>query len=1679
MKLKQKILSKVLIIMLLLEYFLPFGNLAIAAFSENVLINQNDKTNVKNVNFDSYLKENTHKAIYSIGEKASIFLKLNVKDTGSIVNGRVEFINPNFLLDESFSNEYIKGIKNNTIELNNIENGGTELTIEVPIKMLDAEIVDTDVFSKISKLNFNGTYVDENKKETRISKDMYNKIIWHGTANSSLSGEITTILPYNEKNEFGVMMQIKVLSEIIENKLPISNTKIEVAIPNIQGVKASRVNVIANTIKGNDKKEKIDFNISNYTYNAEQEMLNITTKNNVTEGKIDWNKGKEEYIINVIYEGKEIYNKIKQQTKANNEQIEILTKSEIEVFNNEQTKLNTQNTISGILKETKGRLAEENIKVTNKVSKAYLYSNLKNNLGNKKETNYEVKYEIQVNDHLLLDTIELKQQYDKFINKDNTILSTTIGEKNYTYNKNIKVSKKEFDKILGENGVADIFLEDGTTKIGTINSKTEIDNEENYYIDISQNNTNNIVIKTSKPLLEGTIIFKFDKAIKKDINLTQKQIQNIEKLKIDSNNSNDIAEMTMQETTTVAELQINQENLSTVDVNENVELRIVLDNSDIYNALYENPTFKIILPKQIKDIKLNSYNMLMNNGLEIQEIKINKENENQVINLKLEGKQQDYTIGADYKGTIIILNLNLNLDRLSTTSKENLSIDIKNNNPVSLNNEQLINKEINIVAPFGVVAVNSTSRHEKNETANTLSISDEIKNIKIEPYTNNQTVTISGKIINNYPNNIKNMVVLGRIPSKGNKNIETNEDFKSTFDTTLDGKIEVIGIDSTKYKIYYSDNLNATKDLQKVENNWTETPSANVKSYLIEFKDTIDASTNIEYEYTVKIPDQLETNQVSSHMFKLYYTNVSNIGEIEESKVSPIIRITTGEGPILNITINPVLPNGVNFVRDGQYIKMKATIKNTGKVAAEDVKLIVEDTENVKLAEYSVSTGVIPSLKEIIEESIGTIEPNEQKEVNYYIRLKRPEPKEEVKPEGEIAPEEESPKTVPEVDYKVQHNIKAKTSGITNEIKSNDVEFEIQEGNVLLSMGSDKTEEMNLTNGYRLNICITVSDLLLKESKSKEVEFKIPEGLTYINATIRNNSLGSEKITKGISYDDNTRSLKVKIDDDNLSKRIDVFLDVNDGTEKFQLYAKLKNDKISESYSNVLEYEISQPQVKISEMTTTSKYVKENQIIEYKVNVSNIGNIIINQLLLKTKIPEGVELEKATFNYAGQEQIVNYLKDDELVIEIPRLEIGESKDIIIQYKANLLKDKTEDEKKIENQLNVVYKFFKNGKVETLELGKTNVVTNFIEYDENQHKNNNFFPDGNQDEPIKPSTKRFKITGTAWLDTNKNGKRDAEESLLSDIPVILLDKMNNKVVIDPETNQEKRTITDKDGKYVFDNLEPKQYIVLFIYDHSNYTVTEYQRKDVPLDLNSDFIDVEATINGENKIIAMSDNVIITNDNVRDIDFGAYKSEKFDLRLDKYISKVILSTPTIGTKEYNYKDKKVAKVEVLAKNVGKSSAIIEYKIVVKNEGAIPGYVKKIADYLPNEMKFISQMNKDWYVSNNGELYNTSLQNVKINPGESKEVILVVSQEITEENMGIHTNKAEIYECYNEQAIEDMDSKPGNKNENEDDMSEAQLVTSIVTGKILGYTFIGLISISLIAFSAYEIRKRVLNK
>ena len=219
--------------------------------------------------------------------------------------------------------------------------------------------------------------------------------------------------------------------------------------------------------------------------------------------------------------------------------------------------------------------------------------------------------------------------------------------------------------------------------------------------------------------------------------------------------------------------------------------------------------------------------------------------------------------------------------------------------------------------------------------------------------------------------------------------------------------------------------------------------------------------------------------------------------------------------------------------------------------------------------------------------------------------------------------------------------------------------------------------------------------------------------------------------------------------------------------------------------------------------------------------------------------------------------------------------------------------------------------------------------------------------------------------------------------------------------------------------------------------------------------------------------------IVNANHYNMDLGLKEKEKFDLKLDMNVSKVTITNPKLDTQTKEYNSNYVM-VSLLNTYVEYSTVLVEYTLSVTNQGKVAGYAKELIDYLPAGMAFSSDLNNNWYLGTDGNLYTTSLANTLINPGETKNVKLVLSKKMTGENVGLVHNVAEISKDYNEYGLRDGNSTPGNKQDGENDMTAADVLLSMSTGReIASFMGITIGIIAVVAVVAFLIRKYIIRR
>ena len=1661
-KLFERVIALILVLILTSANMFILGEYTIAsALSDEELNAQTSETNHNNVEFNSYFYGGTHNQMLDIGsEDAKIYVQIKVNNVGYLENGVIEFQNTNFKLKDGITNDNIQSIENNQIKLKRINNG-SDITLELPIDILRDDNVSLDYFNKETTTKFTGTYVDDEGKKNSVEKEVINKLSWRGTADAELTAEATKYVPYATNGEYGVMVQVKVNSSIKDNALPIKDTNIELTMPTINNIKPTSVNVISTKTEAtNGKTDGFDFTNSNYSYDVEQNVVSINTSN--SKNNISWRTGAtDEYLVIYLFEGKEIYD----YAVANGINSSVDVKAELTVYNGVEETVDSNTTAKIEFTEREGTVADFAILSSENISKGFAYANY--DTDDKVETEYYTKYIATVNSAKLTTSIQFTQEYDRFLTEDDNEFPTTVGNTNYAYNKKIKVEQDIFNKILGEDGEITVEAEDGT-ELGKINKNSTLENG-NYVLDISDKDNNKVVIKTTAPIAEGQLEVNIEKALKGNMGYSKEQLKTFTKMRVDLEGKTNTTTFTawrqflLKEPETKVELSINKEDLTTVLPNENVEIRAVLNTSSEFNALFSNPTLKITLPSYIEEVTIRSTNILLANGLKVKSTKVTEENGHKVINIALQGTQTEYAIDAEYKGAIVVLNTDLTTDTLTPSGKDKITMKYTNNNDVATKPEGTVETEVNFVAPSGIVAANGISDY-KDGAEPILSISDEAKTVEIDTYSDKRTAKMNGTIINNYSNSISNVVVLGRIPAQGNKVIDTNNDMGSTFTTPLSTQIGISGVSNSNYKVYYSDNINATRDLKDSNNGWVEDGTTNSKSFMIVFNSSYEMASGekIDFTYDIELPANLAPNNSTFGMYKVYYTNNADIGQVEESKTSAIIGLTTGQGPELEVKLSST----ANTVREGQYIKMKVDVKNTGKVDAEGVKVNIEPPEYITLMEYGVGNGFFEIEEEKQTIDLGTIKAGETKSTIYYVKIDNDTTMVDPSVSEGMTEEEYFDYAEQKAQFpkEIINTVSASVDGISGEIVSNECKFEVQDGQISIYMYTNASETQVMKPGEEMEAIIPIRNISgTGDLTNTIVTLKLPNGIKYVSGTINDGIASEGENSDGITYDEGTNTVTANIGTLDIQKYITLQLEVTEVQANVSMMAEARADNVDTHYSNIIEYNIENANLEISELTSSPRYIKESQNVEYKFSITNVGESIVKNVNIVDVLPQELTYVESRYIYNGEEVVDNNLRNGRVDFNIARIDPGETIEITIVARAGLLPDR--NDKEVQNKVQISATGF--------DAIETNTVTNIIEYYEDAHTG-----EEEGEDPTRPSN-RYRITGTAWVDENMDGKRDASEQTLSGIQVILLNKNATSIIRDPDTNESKITTTGSNGSYEFDNLPNGEYLVIFVYDSSNYSLTEYQKDGVSESFNSDAIDINITLDGKRRIAAITDVITINGANARDIDIGLYTANKFDLKLDKYVDKITLTTPTIGTAEYNY-NSDVAKFEVLSRNFGRSSAVIEYKMVITNEGSVPGYVNKIVDYLPEEVSFNTELNADWYLSDNGNIYNASLANEKINPGETKEVTLIVSMKVTEDLIGTFSNTAEIYESYNEFGLQDIDSTAGNGINAEDDMSTADVVVAVVTGNaVIIYTIVALVVIALIGFGIYEIRKHVLIK
>lgn len=1644
-----KVIAIIVVMLLTMSDFLFVG-----ASTVSYAIN-NAKTNSANVEFSTYFLNQAGEKVEKIEEDINkgdlyLYVDVTVKNEGYF-NGSVTFNNNNFNVKPEVMSNDIAEISGNKVTLKQI-NAGTTTTIKLAVEAIKNNTINIQDLNRKTNVVLEGQYINsknvEKSKKVDIKGNDSVEVNWVSNPNTAneLTSRVLTNNVYTVNGEEKKVLQILINNKITNNNYPVKNTTIDLTVPeNVKDVSVhSRTNSATNS--------GVQFSNKNYNYNKAKNTLTINVEN-VDKNNISWNKNiQDTFVVTYTFD---------KDTNIQNSDVTI--NSTISIYDNKELKatnnVHINENIDGIISYNVS--SEEQA-----IYKGKLYTG--------EERNYNTTTEINVDYLDVADNISVKENTSSYMAQD-------ISTKANIIYKESRINKNEFLKVFGEDGSIVIKDEKGTI-VANINKDSGTD--ENGDIVISYySDTYGVIFETTKPIALGTVKIRNIKTISN--NNYSREIINMltgikENIAGNYNKKEDItseSKIELKNITSNAKLNVGTTTLSALETNKKVKITTVLENNDESKDLFKNPVLKITLPKQVTNVQAKC-KLLYGNGLELGNAKIYKENENNIIEIDLAGEQTKYNTET-IEGTTVIIYADLELDKLSTSGEEQIKLNYTNEIATSLsdNGEESVN--VKIVANEGIITTNNVKEYGIQ------TIGDQgKKNVGLELAKEAKDATINISTINNDGATVKDVKILGSFPTKKDDNLNAK----------LTSGINVLS-ENKNVQVYYSNQENPTADLNESNNGWSKKGSAsNSKSYLITV-DEMAVGEKLEAEYKINIPENLVYNMGARESYGVTYTNVNT--NQEKTASASTLDLTTGAGPELAIDIKATVGNDVvgegkvekdstgETITSGEIVKYEVTLKNNGNEDATNVELkeiIPAHTIAMELAKQDDGNGIgTPQvyLKELedkeISKTIEKIAIGETKKVNLYIK----------------ADAQEETSEVVSNEITVKYKEREEKRYITNTIKNSNINLNF----------SDPESMEELEQGQETRLCLNVNNVTENDLKNVNVEFITNDAFEVTKIETFDDSKLDDESYEGDVLE-NTNRIEIK----NMSKEMPIFVTVKaknaTTVKKGTIYAKVTENK-HVVRSNAISVDVKAMKLSINlGATNAGESVKPSQEIDYQINVANEkGAIDISDLIIEDYLDNCLEVNSVQLNgkeLSTEEYSLQNSEENEgqiLTIE-GELKSGENANILIKTKVNDEVQSYEDTEivndakisvldtvvastdKVVHLLGATVKDEPEGTKVTNNGGNNEKPsnTNGNQNNQNNNNNNNQENPSNNNQSQEPNNnsnqgeeKTYTISGTAWLDANEDGKRDQEEEKLGDIDVKLVNLQTNSV-----TATEK---TDEEGYYAFSKISEGKYLVVFGYDTEKYVPTVYQADGVQDSQNSDVEIINTVMEGTEQRVAATDTLEIINSSKSNIDLGLVEAKTFDLELSKTISKVTI-TNSEGTKTNEYDNVSLAKVEIAAKHLQNSTVVIEYKIKVKNNGELAGYVKNIVDYKPTDLTFNSSLNPEWY-QEEGNLHTTSLANTKLEAGEEKELTLVLTKTMTESNTGLVNNTAEISEAYNNLGIDDVDSTPGNKQKSEDDMGSCNCIISVKTGVAITYITLTLSIIAVMAVGTYIISRKVLNK
>ena len=1576
----EKVIFIILIIQtMILGNFIFIGKNIVEAISEETV--QSTTTNCKNVELSAYFK--TEEGKYStqkdlhLNQIEKLYIKVEVKKEGYF-EGFLSLENSNVDLKNTILSDKVEKIEGNKIKLKQIRAGET---IEIPVEIVlqRKTQIPLSFFNAQIQVKIEGTYQGNVQNNIEVTGSVNVNVKWYSKNKSAvLEGEVITNKTYYLNEIEKTVLQMSLYTGLTEQDYAIKSTDVKIQVPCKE--KIEKIEVIG-----------IDTNLpiteKNYQFDKETGILEISLFNEETGENVIWQNKLDQILLNIQYQEKV---EIKSATLDISEQLELY----------DTTKLEKNLQLS--LEEEKEGLSTYKIQNT----EAQIYNG---RLLAGEEKDFQRNSIINLNDTQILHSFEFIEKQDKY----------RIGKKeenaNSTYLQT-KITKQELDFVLGEKGILRI-LNQNKEVIIEITKQTVAENGE--LIITYPENIKEIIIQIENPEQRGKLELRHIKRLQEDkrnIEIQQadaliQRIQNYDKYE----EENVLEIIQAKETIST---QINKKELTALELNENIEMRVIFLTNNDEQKLFKNPKIEIQFPAEIEEINVKSIHLLNEEELKIVSAGMLNTENGKKLQIQLEGEQSyhreelqnaNISIAADIKISTEIGNVERQIiTKLTNSNQEEV--------------QEIL--PIQICTLENILALNNMK--ELGLESNGMQQEQEIT-LKSETAIEQTSVDIA--VINHKNNEVSNVSILGRFPTQG---IVEQGKKENTMPIQVMSPLQLQGVDESQIKIYYSTQENVTQDITDENNQWRESieNGNEVKNYLIKI-DKIQKDQKILASYQITLPEDLESKMVAYQQYKVLYHE----GDDTETETvnSTSLLLTTEEQEKASLQVDLSATVGGEELKEGDTVK-------TGEVI--HYRLEVRNTSQTELKNLSAQM--------ILPEDVVWVEPDEGEigyeytGAKYYLERQERQityPIDKIGV-GEVFVKEFEVRVKQEIQTDSIKNI-AQVQWEDNTIMSNEWQNKLEKTDLRVSLKRVLDRGVNIAEGSTINYYVIIENMTNQKQENVMVRPVIPEGTEIESLIVKqyeNNEPVDEKWLEQLEGDISIGDIK-----ENGVVVLEIILKINKietANNQIGVVTLAKTQNQDWCRSNIYMTEVQRFDVSMNMISNSqSEIIKEDDMFEYTIEIQNNSSSETTMILLD-QVPEILDIMYIKKNgEIVQERIENEEEIQPIPNEIEEEITLNTKEKMIYTIGVRVKDKGEEE--ISSVINKAILLVNGAERATAQV-------------EHQY-----------DKEDEAGNKIYSIRGTVWEDIDKNGKRTSEEPLLEGIRVLLLDVNTGKIVKDEDGN-ERITITNNQGLYEFYGVHSGRYMPIFEYDTTKYELSPYRAEDVEETENSDVIAKELEIKGQRKIYAVTEIINVENSDINDIDMGLIKLEIFNMSLDKSIQKVIVQYDK-GIETYQYQNTDFAKIELDSKQMEGANLVVEYQIKVKNVGEVAGYAKNIVDELPKGLNFSSTLNPDWYLISN-QLYYEGFANQKINPGEEKVISLVLTRTMTEESTGTIVNKAELLEACNETGL-------GEVGEQQDNKDQANLVIGIKTGSIYLYIGLSIFIACIFIIGIYFIIKKVL--